>query len=110
MPWMKFLTASYDDSLSAEHAVNTRRLLKSPWYQSMWGNVFQFTGDDAIAIFVVPIVAGYNFLGRAVEQPQRISPASSHLPWARGLGVWSALDGRIAPYGQLSSQSRHWIS
>lgn len=48
MPWAKFLTASYDDSLSAEHAVKTRRLIKSNWYQSLWGDVFEFTGDQSL--------------------------------------------------------------
>lgn len=47
-PWMKFLTASYDDGLAAEHAVATRRLIRSQWYQSYWSDRYSLSGDQGL--------------------------------------------------------------
>ena len=38
--------ASYASSLAIRDSVKCRRLIESPWYQSMWGNRFALTSDQ----------------------------------------------------------------
>lgn len=45
-PGVPFLSASYDIRLSLRDNVKCRRLIESPWYQSMWGERFQLTSDQ----------------------------------------------------------------
>jgi predicted phage terminase large subunit-like protein len=45
-PHVQFLFASYAQSLSERDSVKTRRLIQSPWYQKLWGDRFQMTGDQ----------------------------------------------------------------
>lgn len=45
-PGVQFLTASYAQQLSLRDSVKTRRLLDSPWYQSLWGERFALTSDQ----------------------------------------------------------------
>lgn len=40
-PSMKFLCASYSDSLAGDHCQLTRDIIQSPWYQKLWGDNFQ---------------------------------------------------------------------
>jgi predicted phage terminase large subunit-like protein len=40
-PSVQFLTTSYAASLSNRDAQKMRRLIESPWYQSLWGDRFQ---------------------------------------------------------------------
>jgi predicted phage terminase large subunit-like protein len=47
-PHLKFLTASYSGDLAIEHAVDTRRLIQSDWYQAKWGNVFALSSDQNV--------------------------------------------------------------
>lgn len=47
-PHLKFLTASYAETLSTDHAVDTRTLVNSKWYQNNWGHKFRFTTDQNI--------------------------------------------------------------
>lgn len=47
-PSQKFVTASYSGPLAIEHAVQSRRLILSDWYQEKWDNVFQLTSDQNI--------------------------------------------------------------
>ena len=35
-PWLRYITASYDQDLSTRFAVQSRELLRSAWYQSRW--------------------------------------------------------------------------
>ena len=44
----KFLYTSYSGDLSMRDSVKARRLIKSPWYQSRFGSVFQLTGDQNV--------------------------------------------------------------
>lgn len=45
-PGVQFLHASYAQSLSLRDSVKCRRLIESPWYQSLWGDRFDLTGDQ----------------------------------------------------------------
>ncbi len=45
-PQTQWLTASYAQALATRDSVKTRRLLKSAWYQSRWGDRFSLTGDQ----------------------------------------------------------------
>lgn len=45
-PGVKFMYASYGESLSMDHSVYCRRLIKSPWYQQHWGDRFRLMGDQ----------------------------------------------------------------
>ena len=45
-PDIRFLYSSYAQSLSVRDSVRTRRLIQSPWYQSLWGDKFKLTGDQ----------------------------------------------------------------
>lgn len=45
-PSVKFLFTSYSAGLSTDHSVESRRLVRSGWYQANWGNVWDFAGDQ----------------------------------------------------------------
>jgi predicted phage terminase large subunit-like protein len=45
-PEIRWLFASYAESLSIRDNVRSRRLIQSPWYQTNWGDRFQFAGDQ----------------------------------------------------------------
>lgn len=45
-PGVPFLHASYAHQLSLRDSVKCRRLIESPWYQSLWGSRFDLTGDQ----------------------------------------------------------------
>lgn len=45
-PGVQFLHASYAQQLSLRDSVKCRRLIESPWYQSLWGDRFHLTGDQ----------------------------------------------------------------
>lgn len=45
-PGVKFMYASYGDSLSMEHNTQCRWLLKSDWYQSLWGDRYGLRPDQ----------------------------------------------------------------
>lgn len=45
-PGASFLCASYAHSLALRDSVKCRRLIKSTWYQRMWGERFQITSDQ----------------------------------------------------------------
>lgn len=47
-PWIKFVTASYSSPLSIEHAVKSRRLINTDWYQMLWGDRYQLSSDQNI--------------------------------------------------------------
>jgi predicted phage terminase large subunit-like protein len=42
----RWLFASYAEALAIRDNVRSRRLIQSVWYQSNWGQVFQFCGDQ----------------------------------------------------------------
>lgn len=45
-PGVQFLHASYASQLSLRDSVKSRRLIESPWYQSLWGNRFRLNSDQ----------------------------------------------------------------
>lgn len=45
-PGVQFLHASYAQQLALRDSVKCRRLIESPWYQSMWGDRFKLTSDQ----------------------------------------------------------------
>jgi predicted phage terminase large subunit-like protein len=45
-PQVPLLHASYALALAMRDSVKTRRLIESPWYQSLWGERFQLVGDQ----------------------------------------------------------------
>ena len=45
-PGVQFLHSSYAQTLSIRDSVKTRRLIGSPWYQSLWGERFTLMGDQ----------------------------------------------------------------
>lgn len=45
-PETQFLTLSHSEKLAVRDAVATRRLLVSPWYQSLFGDSFELTSDQ----------------------------------------------------------------
>lgn len=45
-PQVRFMYASYGESLSLDHSVYCRRLIKSPWYQKHWKDRFSLMDDQ----------------------------------------------------------------
>lgn len=45
-PHMRMINLSYTEKLSTPHCMESRRLIESAWYQSMWGDVFMLTTDQ----------------------------------------------------------------
>ena len=45
-PQYRWLFASYSASLSVRDSLKCRRLIESPWFQSLWGNRFELTSDQ----------------------------------------------------------------
>jgi predicted phage terminase large subunit-like protein len=45
-PGVQFLHASYAQQLALRDSVKCRRLIESPWYQSLWGDRFKLTSDQ----------------------------------------------------------------
>ncbi len=44
-PGIRYITGSYDLDLATDFAVKSRDLIRSSWYQALWGDVFQMKGD-----------------------------------------------------------------
>lgn len=45
-PGVQFLHASYANQLSLRDSVKCRRLIESPWYQALWGDLFRLNSDQ----------------------------------------------------------------
>lgn len=45
-PSTKFITSSYNSSLSTDHNMLTRRLVESDWYQDRWGDKIKMARDQ----------------------------------------------------------------
>ena len=48
MPSMRFITYSFDHTLSTRDALKARRLIQSPWYQDLWGDRFKLLDDQNV--------------------------------------------------------------
>jgi predicted phage terminase large subunit-like protein len=44
-PGIRYITGSYDLDLATDFAVKSRDLIRSSWYQALWGDVFKMKGD-----------------------------------------------------------------
>jgi len=44
-PEKRFIKVSYSDSLSRKHNILSRDIIRSPWYQSNWGDRFDLKDD-----------------------------------------------------------------
>jgi predicted phage terminase large subunit-like protein len=58
-PGQKFLTASFSKELALEHAVDSRALIQSPWYQRHWGKMFEMVSDQNVKSFYRNDAWGY---------------------------------------------------
>ena len=47
-PEHRFMFASYSASLSVEHAVLSRRIIDSDWYQDRWAHIYRLTSDQNV--------------------------------------------------------------
>ncbi len=45
-PWLRYLTASYDQALSTKFSTQTRDLIRSAWYQARWPHVVMKRDQD----------------------------------------------------------------
>lgn len=45
-PGMRFLYASYSQTLATDHSLATRRVIESDWYQARWADRFELAGDQ----------------------------------------------------------------
>lgn len=45
-PDLRYVSASYNIDLTVRDNRRTRTLITSPWYQALWGDVFQLVGDQ----------------------------------------------------------------
>lgn len=45
-PWLRYLTASYEQDLATRFATQSRELLRSAWYQTRWPNVILKRDQD----------------------------------------------------------------
>mgnify|MGYP003631590529 CR=1 FL=1 len=58
-PSSRFMYASYSGGLSTEHAVLSRRVIESDWYQERWGSIFKLTTDQNIKTYYENTKRGY---------------------------------------------------
>lgn len=47
-PEMRWMFGSYSSTFAMRDAVKSRRILRSDWYQKLWGHQFQLTGDQNV--------------------------------------------------------------
>lgn len=45
-PWMRFMRGSYAEDLALEHAVESRDIIRSDWYQDNWGHKYHLKSDQ----------------------------------------------------------------
>ena len=45
-PHMRFIRSSYAEELAIEHAVETRTVIESRWYQRNWGSIYRLKPDQ----------------------------------------------------------------
>jgi predicted phage terminase large subunit-like protein len=46
LPHLRYITTSYAQGLSTRDSLRSRRIIQSPFYQKMWGDVFKITSDQ----------------------------------------------------------------
>lgn len=58
-PWLRFINSSFDMSLSTDHLVGSRDIIRSDWYQENWGHIYQLSGDQNVKGFYKNDKRGY---------------------------------------------------
>jgi predicted phage terminase large subunit-like protein len=46
-PWLRYFTASYEQHLSGRFSLESQMVVKHPWYQDRWGDLFRLVLDAA---------------------------------------------------------------
>lgn len=46
LPWSRWISSSFVDTLATRDTVRARRIMLSGWYRKRWGHVFTMTGDQ----------------------------------------------------------------
>jgi predicted phage terminase large subunit-like protein len=46
-PWLRYFTASYETHLAGRFSLESQMVVKHPWYQARWGDLFKLTLDAA---------------------------------------------------------------
>lgn len=100
-PHTRWITASYDQSLSLRDAVRTRRLMQSDWYQQRWSSVFGFASDQNVKGYYLNDKSGWRLAtsmrGAAtghhahivlVDDPHLVSQAESEAEREAVLTAW----------------------
>lgn len=100
-PEMRWLFASYAQSLSTRDAMKMRRLVQSPWYQRLWGDRYELSSDQnakmrfendrtgyRLATSVGAIATGEGGDVVAVDDPHSASQARSEAERENALVWW----------------------
>lgn len=48
LPHLQYMSGSYAKDLATRDAVDSRRIMESPWYRACWGHIFEFTSDQNV--------------------------------------------------------------
>lgn len=46
-PWLRYFTASYEQHLSGRFSLNSQLIIRHPWFQARWGDMFDLVLDAA---------------------------------------------------------------
>jgi len=100
-PEMRWLFASYAQSLATRDAVKMRRVIMSPWYQGLWGHLYALTTDQnaktrfendrtgyRLATSVGAVATGEGGDVVAVDDPHSASQARSDVERENALTWW----------------------
>ena len=62
-PTQRFLTTSYSGTLAIDHAVDSRRVIQSDWYQGHWADRYCLTSDQNVKSNFKNDKSGYRIIG-----------------------------------------------
>ena len=101
-PELRFLYASYAQSLSTEHSQLTRMVIESDWYQARWGDRFRLADDDnlktrfsndhrgyRVATAVGASVTGFGGDYVISDDPHNVQQAESDAVRASAVNWWN---------------------
>ncbi len=101
-PWLRFLFASYAQTLSTEHSQLTRMVIESEWYQARWGDRYQLADDDnlktrfsntergqRIATSVGASVTGFGGDYVITDDPHNVQQAESEAVRSEAVRWWT---------------------
>src|SRR5215831_19083888 len=119
-PQVRFLCGSYNHELSLTNSNLTRRLILSPWYQSLWGHRYKFredqntktkfdtsAGGSRLATSVGGSLLGIGGDVLVIDDPDNVEQAESEAERKTALNWWKELSTtRLAPAGWIRMASR----